>query len=51
MGAIGFLSLVALIVSFVLGPDTSWSQPDDLRRADQHEDHPMSEGPAPPFQN
>lgn len=51
LGAIGFLSLVGMIVVFALGPDSSWSQADDLRRADEHEEHPMPEGPAPPFQN
>jgi len=51
LGAIGFLSLVAVIVLFALDPNASWSRPADTRRADEHEEHKMSEGPAPPFQN
>jgi hypothetical protein len=51
LGAIGFVSLVATLVVFALGRDASWSQADDTRRADEHEEHPMPDGPAPPFQS
>jgi hypothetical protein len=52
LGGIGFLSAVALLVVFAVGgPDRSWRQADDLHRADQHEEHRMSDGPAPPFQS
>jgi hypothetical protein len=50
LGAIGFFALVAMIVLIALGPDRSWSRAEDVRRAHEHEEHPMPEGPAPPFQ-
>jgi len=49
--AIGFVSLMALIVLLANRPDRHWQQAGDLRRADQHEEHRMSDGPAPPFQS
>jgi hypothetical protein len=51
LAGIGFVSAVALLVVFALRPDRSWEQADELRRADQHEERPMPEGPAPPFQS
>jgi hypothetical protein len=51
LGVVGFLGVVASIVFFAFDPDRYWSQAEDLRRADQPEEHRMSEGPAPPFQS
>ena len=51
LGGLGFFSLLAAIVLLALGPDRSWSRADDVRRAHEHEEHPMPEGPAPPFQS
>ena len=50
LGALGFFALVATIVLLAVGPDRSWSRAEDVRRAHEHEEHPMPEGPAPPFQ-
>lgn len=51
LGAVGFLGLILFLLTLALGSsDKAWTQADDLRRADDHEEHPMPEGPAPPFQ-
>lgn len=51
LAGIGAVSALGLVVAFVIEPDRGWYEAEDLRRADKHEEHPMSEGPAPPFQN
>jgi uncharacterized membrane protein YfcA len=51
VGALGFFGIVVLIVLLAVGPDRSWTRADDVRRAHEHEEHPMPEGPAPPFQS
>jgi len=51
VGALGFVGIVASIVLLALGPDRSWTRAADVRRAHEHEEHPMPEGPAPPFQS
>lgn len=51
LGGIGFFALVATIIILALGPDRSWSRAEDIRRAHEHQEHPMPEGPAPPFQS
>lgn len=51
LGALGFSSFLATIFLLAVGPDRSWSRADDVRRAHEHEEHPMPEGPAPPFQS
>jgi hypothetical protein len=51
LAVVGVVSALALVLAFVIEPDRGWYEADDLRRADQPEEHPMSEGPAEPFQN
>jgi uncharacterized protein (DUF58 family) len=51
LGGIGFLAFVVAAILLALGPDRSWSRAEDVRRAHEHEEHPMPEGPAPPFQS
>lgn len=51
LGGIGFFALVLAVILIALGPDRSWSRADDVRRAHEHEEHPMPDGPAPPFQS
>ncbi len=51
LAVIGALSALGLVLAFVIEPDRGWYEADDLRRADQPEEHPMSEGPAEPFQS
>ena len=51
LGVVGFFGLILPLLMLALGSsDKSWTRADDLRRADDHEEHPMPEGPAPPFQ-
>lgn len=51
LGGIGFFAFVVAAILLALGPDRSWSRAEDVRRAHEHEEHPMPEGPAPPFQS
>jgi uncharacterized protein (DUF58 family) len=51
LGGVGFFALVVAVIFLALGPDRSWSRADDVRRAHEHKEHPMPEGPAPPFQS
>jgi hypothetical protein len=50
LGGIGAASAVALLIVAVAGPDRPWTRAEDLRRADDQEERPMPQGPAPPFQ-
>jgi hypothetical protein len=44
----GFVALVAAIVLYAFSGSGESRTVEDLRRADQHEEHHFSEGPAPP---